>query len=162
MEVQLREIQTSEEAFLQEMLFTAIFVPEGQSPFPKTILNVPEIFRYIEDWGAFSDDMAFVAVCNDELVGAIWGRKFERSNPGYGFVDEHTPEIVIAVKASFRNQGIGSKLIDALSRYYFSKGVAFISLSVDKRNPCRFLYKRKGFVLVEEGDTDLVMKKQLR
>ena len=158
----IREIKHREIQFLREMLYFALYVPEGQPPFPKSIFDNPDISKYIENWSTFPNDLALVAVINDELIGAIWGRTFSSSNAGYGFIDENTPEISMAVKEKLRNQGIGSKLIDEISKTYFSKGIKSISLSVDKRNRAKSLYARKGFIILEDKGVDFTMKKVLQ
>ena len=157
----IREIIHKEIGFLREMLYLALYVPEGQPPFPKSILDNPDISKYIDYWGTLPNDLALVAVFNDELIGAIWGRTFSKSKAGFGFIDENTPEICMAVKGKFRNQGIGSKLIDEISKIYFSKGFKLISLSVDKQNRAKLLYLRKGFIIVEDEGVDFTMKKIL-
>ncbi|MCK4662835.1 MAG: GNAT family N-acetyltransferase [Bacteroidales bacterium] len=158
----IREIKHKEIDFLREVLYMALYVPEGQPPFPKSVLDNPDISKYIDYWGTFPNDLALVAVFNDELIGAIWGRTFISHKVGYGFIDENTPEISMAVKEKFRNQGIGAKLIDEISKMYFSKGIKLISLSVDKRNRAKLLYVRKGFVLVKDNGTAVTMKKILK
>ena len=158
----IRKIKHKETDFLKEMLYMALYVPEGQPPFLKSILDNPDISKYIDHWGTLSNDLALVAVFNDELIGAIWGRTFSSSKAGFGFIDENTPEICMAVKEKFRNQGIGTKLIDEISKIYFSKGIKSISLSVDKQNKAKLLYLRKGFIIVEDKDADFTMKKILR
>ena len=163
MNILIRKIKQNEIGFLREMLYLALYVPEGEPPFPKSILDNPDISKYIDNWGTLPNDLALVAVINNELIGTIWGRTFSKSNAGYGFIDENTPEISMAVKGKFRNRGIGTKLIDEISKMYFSKGVKSISLSVDKRNKASFLYKRKGFFVVgEDEDKDFIMKKILK
>ena len=158
----IREIKHKETDFLKEMLYLALYVPEGQPPFPKSILDNPDISKYIDNWGTLPNDLALVAVFNDELIGAIWGRTFSKSNAGFGFIDENTPEICMAVKEKFRNRGIGTKLIDEISKIYFSKGIKSISLSVDKQNKAKLLYIKKGFFVVEiDKDKDFIMKKNL-
>ena len=157
----IREIKHKEIDFLREMLYMAIYVPKGQPPFPKSILEHPDISKYIDHWGTLPNDLALVAVFNNELIGAIWGRTFSSSKAGYGFIDENTPEISMAVKEKFRNQGIGTKLIDEISKIYFSKGIKSISLSVDKQNRAKLLYLRKGFIIVENEGADFTMKKIL-
>lgn len=139
----------------------ALYVPEGESPFPKSILDNPDISKYIDHWGTLPNDLALVAVFNEKLIGSIWGRTFNGLNPGYGFIDENTPEISMAVKKEFRNQGIGTKLIDEISKKYFLKGIKSISLSVDKRNRAESFYTRKGFIAVADKGTAVTMKKIL-
>ncbi|MCD4833087.1 MAG: GNAT family N-acetyltransferase [Bacteroidales bacterium] len=157
----IREIKHKETDFLREILYLALYVPKGQSPFPKSILDNPDISKYIDHWDTLPNDIALVAIFNEELIGAIWGRTFSRSNAGYGFIDENTPEICMAVKEKFRNQGIGAKLIDEISKIYFSKGIKSISLSVDKQNRAKLLYLRTGFIIVEDEGVDFTMKKIL-
>ena len=157
----IREIKHKEIGFLREALYIALYVPEGQPPFSKSVLDNPDISKYIDQWGTLPNDLALVAVFKNELIGAIWGRTFSSSKAGYGFIDENTPEISMAVKEEFRNQGIGTKLIDEISKIYLSKGIKSISLSVDKRNRAKLFYVRKGFILVEAKGTAIIMKKIL-
>ena len=158
----IREIKHKEIDFLREVLYMALYVPEGQPPFPKSVLDNPDISKYIDHWGTLPNDLALVAVLNGELIGAIWGRTFISPKVGYGFIDENTPEISMAVKKNFRTQGIGGKLVDEISKIYFSKGIKLISLSMAKRNRAKSLYERKGFVPVEDKDTAVIMKKILK
>ena len=65
-------------------------------------------------------------------------------------------------KGKFRNQGIGTKLIDEISKIYFSKGFKSISLSVDKLNRAKLLYLKKGFIIVKDEGDDFIMKKILK
>ena len=157
----IREIKQNEIYFLKEMLYLALYVPEGKSPFPKSIIENPDISKYIDHWGTLPNDIALVAVFNEKLIGAVWGRTFNSLKPGYGFIDENTPEISMAVKKEFRNQGIGAKLIDEITGIYSSRGIKSISLSVDKRNRAKSLYARKGFIAVTDKDTAVTMKKIL-
>lgn len=90
----IREIKHKEIGFLSEVLYMALYVPEGQPPFPKSILDNPDISKYIDHWGTLPNDLALVAVSNDELIGAIWGRTFNSSKAGYGFIDENTQSTV--------------------------------------------------------------------
>jgi ribosomal protein S18 acetylase RimI-like enzyme len=85
-------------------------------------------------------------------VGAAWFRLFSAAEPGYGFVDEATPELAIAVVPSKRGHGIGDELLQALLAKAEAAGYGRLSLSVEPGNPARKLYERHGFEVVDEGD----------
>jgi len=97
-----------------------------------------------------------------QLVGAIWGRLLTNENKGFGYIDDNTPELSMAVKNEYRNQGIGTELIKAITSEYQKIGVNNLSLSVDKANNASDLYKRLGFEIVEETETSWTMKKKIR
>jgi GNAT superfamily N-acetyltransferase len=73
-----------------------------------------------------------------------------RSGLRYGFVDERTPELSVAVLAAHRGKGIGSRLVDGLLQ-----GVRATSLSCDPANPAWRLYVRLGFEPLPDGRTML-------
>ncbi|OJJ17941.1 hypothetical protein BKI52_29230 [marine bacterium AO1-C] len=157
-----RKIASEEISFLREMLYESLFVPEGAEPFDKSILEQPQIARYIQGWGNSPNDVACVAVSAEgNLIGAIWGRTFTKEAPGYGFVDEQTPEIGMAVKEGYRSQGIGTQLISEITQVYQDMGVEALSLSVNKQNKAKYLYEILGFETVRENGDTLVMKKEL-
>ena len=162
MNILYRGIKKEEYQFLEEMLYEALFVPPGQPEFPKSIIENPDIKKYIKNWNQKEDDLAIVGVKNDELVGAIWGRKFKKEKKGYGFIDENTPEISMAVRSEYRNQGIGTSLINQIENKYSEIGISKLSLSVDKLNPAKKLYERCGYKLFEEQETAITMFKQIK
>ena len=84
-------------------------------------------------------------------VGAAWYRVFRAAEPGYGYVDEQTPELAIAVVPSKRGHGIGEELLQALLVKARAAGYERLSLSVEPGNPARKLYERHGFEVVDEG-----------
>ncbi len=47
----IRPISDGEERLLEDFLYEAIFVPEGISAPPKSIINQPELQVYIADFG---------------------------------------------------------------------------------------------------------------
>lgn len=160
MNILIRELEVSEINFLQDMLYKAIFVPVGNDPLPKSIVQRPELKKYYQNWG-LENDLAFVAEKNGELIGIAWSRIFKASNKGYGFVDENTPEVSISVQPEHRNQGIGTRLLRSIIHETISRGTEKISLSTDKRNKAVNLYKREGFEVVKENDVDFIMVKSL-
>jgi GNAT superfamily N-acetyltransferase len=106
---------TREDAeFLKTMLFEAArWNPDWPFEPMETVLAEPMLVRYHEDWGRPGDGGA-VAELDGVPVGACWYRVFTADEPGYGFVDEETPELAIAVVPSRRGRGIGEALLDAL------------------------------------------------
>ncbi|WP_299523707.1 GNAT family N-acetyltransferase [Winogradskyella sp.] len=157
----IRKLRDTESDFLAEMLYEAIFIPEGHDPLPKEILKEKSLSKYFENWGKDKFDIALVVESDNELVGAIWGRLFTGESKGFGYVDNKTPEISMAVQHEYRNQGIGTELINAIASEYQRINVDYLSLSVDKANKAANLYKRHGFEIVAENKTDWTMKKQI-
>src|SRR5206468_11001958 len=69
--------------------------------------------RYVENWGR-PGDVALIATEGGHPIGAAWFRLFGKPAPGYGFVDEATPELTVAVVPSRRKHGVGKELVDEL------------------------------------------------
>jgi ribosomal protein S18 acetylase RimI-like enzyme len=156
----IRKAEISEIWFLEEMLYESLYVTIGEPALPRSIIFEPEIYKYIKNWGR-PYDCACVALNNDELIGVIWGRLFSSPEIGYGYFNDETPEIGIAVKSEFRSRGIGTRLIEAISQEYLKMNIEAISLSVDKRNKALNLYVRTGFEIVAENGTTWTMRKIL-
>ena len=116
--------------------------------------------RYVENWGR-PGDAAVVALDEGFPVGAAWYRLFKENAQGYGFVDERTPELSIAVVPSKRGHGFGGELMDALLARARAEGFTSISLSVDKMSPAVHLYERYGFANVGVGDSAITMRAEL-
>jgi ribosomal protein S18 acetylase RimI-like enzyme len=105
--------------------------------------------RYVEAWGR-EGDVALIATERGHRVGAAWFRLFPASAPGYGFVDEETPELTIAIVPSRRGRGLGEELLSSLLEQARKEGRARISLSVEPDNPAIRLYEQHGFAKVGE------------
>lgn len=136
---------------LWEMLYAASFAMDEPKP-PRGAVNRPEIRRYLWGWGR-PGDHALVAECQGHRVGAAWYRLFPTADPGYGFVDEHTPELSIAVAPRARGHGIGRLLLDRLHEVAREDGFTALSLSVGRSNTAaRSLYERCGFEVVQADD----------
>ena len=116
--------------------------------------------RYVDNWGR-PGDLALIAHETGNRVGAAWFRLFRGSEPGYGFVDEYTPELSIAVVPSRRRHGLGQELMDALVDAARIGGYGAVSLSVEADSPAVAFYERNGFAEVREQDGGVVMRKTL-
>ena len=158
----IRRLTPSEQQFLEEMLYQSLYVPEGVEPFPREVLSRPEVSKYVAGWGR-AGDMGFVAVDGGggELVGAAWLRLLAGAEKGYGYVDDETPELGMAVMPGHRGRGVGSGLLDRLLE---SAGGVYrkVCLSVSADNPARRLYERVGFERVGGAGSSLTMIKRLR
>jgi GNAT superfamily N-acetyltransferase len=115
--------------------------------------------RYTENWGR-PGDLALIAMEGGHPIGAAWLRRFTAASPGYGFVDEQTPELTIAVVPSRRRHGVGQELLDALTERAQAEGHAAVSLSVERDSPAVAFYRRNGFDEVGENAGALTMVKR--
>ncbi|KHE69386.1 GNAT family N-acetyltransferase [Halobacillus sp. BBL2006] len=144
--------------FLREMLYQAIYVPEGQERPSRNIIERPEIAKYLNGWGR-DGDIAFIAIDEDKPVGAVWTRLFDDRNQTYGYINEHTPVLsCMAVSPEYRGDGIGTLLLSKMMEKVRSEGYESISLSVDPGNPARRLYERYGFEKVGINGTSWDME----
>jgi ribosomal protein S18 acetylase RimI-like enzyme len=116
--------------------------------------------RYAENWGR-PGDVALIATETGHRVGAAWFRLFRATAPGYGFIDEDTPELTIAVVPSRRKHGVGRELMDELLKRAAEEGHDAISLSVEKDSPAVSFYERQGFERVGESRGAVTMRRAL-
>lgn len=151
-----RPLARADQPFLWEMLYQAIYVPPHMLPPARSIIEHPEIARYVEGWGRV-DDMGVAAIDANEPVGAAWLRLMVGPDRGYGYVDDRTPELSVAVLPGYRGQGLGTQMLEWLLRAARAKYPA-VSLSVSMDNPARRLYERLGFEAVSSDSTALTMK----
>ena len=158
----VRTMEKSDYACLNEFLYQAIFIPDGEKLPPRTIINDPEIFIYIKDFGNKSGDLGVVAEQNGQVVGAAWTRIIS----AYGHLDNSTPELAISILPEFRGYGIGTKLMNKLFELLKENGYRQTSLSVQKDNPAVRFYQRLGYEIAQEkldhvGHEDYLMIKAL-
>jgi GNAT superfamily N-acetyltransferase len=118
------------------------------------------VSRYVDRWGR-PGDTAVVALEGATPVGAAWFRLYRPEEPGFGFVNEKTPELSVAVVPSRRHHGYGSKLLTELLACARQAGYETISLSVEDNNPARHLYERYGFSEIAKSDNNVTMHAEL-
>ena len=150
----IRPATKDDDAFLKTMMYEAArWNPDWPREPMAEVLDEPILRRYHEAWGRPGDG-GMVAEIDGEPVGAAWYRLFTADAPGYGFVDERTPELSIAVAPLHRRKGIGGTLLRAAMVNAREEGYQTLSLSVAVHNRSRMLYQRVGFEKVgEEGDS---------
>jgi GNAT superfamily N-acetyltransferase len=152
--VNIRPTTPQDAEFLKTMLYEAArWNPDWPTEPIETVLAEPVLVRYHEGWGRPGDGGA-VAELDEVPIGAAWYRQFTPDAPGYGFVDEKTPELSIAVQPLHRRKGIGEALIRAAKVQAREEGFQAVSLSVAVHNRSRMMYQRSGFEKVaEDGDS---------
>ena len=141
----IRQIKREEYPVLEDFLYHSIFLPPGIGPLPRSIIFEPPIFVYIKDFGG-KDDCGVLAEQGGQIIGMAWTRII----PGYGHIDDKTPELAISVLPDFRGKGIGSKIMESLFDLLRERGYRQTSLSVQKGNPALRFYKRLGYEITGE------------
>ena len=151
----IRKASGRDAPFLRDMVKHAYYWRWGE---PETA-DVPAS-RYVEGWGR-PGDRGLILIDESFPVGAAWYRLFTADRPGYGFLDEETPELTIAVVPSRRGRGFGAELLTALLEQAREDGHSSLSLSVEKDNPAVKLYERFGFRPMKEMGATVVMRADL-
>lgn len=154
--VALRRATAEDVGFLRDMLVAAADWRTGHpSRTVAEVMSEPSLAHYIADWPS-PGDVGVLAEA-DVPMGAAWWRFFSADDPGYGFVDSDTPEVSVGVRARFRGQGIGKRLLELLIQYAVLERIPALSLSVEPDNYAVRLYKGLGFEVVADGGGSLTM-----
>jgi len=157
----VRPATDADAAFLETMLFEAFFWDPGMTRPPfETFRAQPEVAILLAGWGR-PGDRAVVAVASGAPAGAAWYRLWTAATHSYGFVDEATPEIGIAVDGAHRRRGLGRALLRALIAAARADSHPALSLSVSPANPARRLYESEGFRKVGESGTSWTLRLDL-
>ncbi|MCH5196428.1 MAG: GNAT family N-acetyltransferase [Oscillospiraceae bacterium] len=153
MEYIIRKIKTNEYSTLENFLYEAIFVPKGASAPPKEIIYKPELQVYIADFGKRKGDIGLVAEVDNKIVGAVWVRIMD----DYGHIDNETPSFAISLYKEYRNYGIGTAMMKEMLNMLNQAGYKQASLAVQKKNYAVKMYKKVGFIIVDENDEEYIM-----
>jgi len=147
----LRPVSRSDVRFLRDMLRHAYhwrLSEDAERP----------VYRYVRNWGR-PGDAGVIALEGAHAYGAAWYRLFTADEPGFGFVDEKTPELTIAVVPSRRGKGAGKELLEALLERARADGFKAVSLSTDERQVP--WYEGFGFETVAATPHAVTMIKRL-
>lgn len=154
-QVTLRPLVPAEDGLLAEATLGNLNW-SGQRFTMQDVLERPEFRHYtrlVPDRG----DFGFVAEREGEPIGVGWAQVLPAGDPGYGFVDETTPEVSLWVKQPFRGRGLGRILLRRLQQEAGRRGTARLSLSVEGGNDARRLYASEGFIDLAGREQDGVM-----
>lgn len=157
MDFKIRFISEEEVGVLEDFLYEAIYVPEGESAPSRSIINQPELQVYISDFGKEKDDIGMVAEADGQIIGAVWVRIMN----DYGYIDNNTPSFAISVYKDYRGLGTGTDLMKEMLRVLKARGYKQASLSVQKANYAVRMYQKVGFQIVDENEEEYIMLCQL-
>ena len=152
-DVCIRKMEVHEYPLLKDFLYEAIFVSKDDVAPARSILLQPELKLYYEGFGEKREDVCFVAVMENHIIGACWIRCMK----DYGYVDDTTPSLAMSLYKAYRSKHIGTKLMHAMLGYAKENSIAQLSLSVQKENYAYNMYKKLGFQIVEEKEDEYIM-----
>lgn len=148
----IRELNSNEYNVLEDFLYEAIFIPEGETLPPRSIIDQPELQIYIHEFGKENDN-ALVAEIDGKIVGAVWTRIMN----DYGHIDNDTPSFAIALYKEYRGLGIGTEMMKHMLKILKKKGFEKASLAVQQANYAVKMYQQVGFEIVEESEEEYIM-----
>ena len=155
--MKIRELKMSEAELLKDFLYEAIFIPEGVEPPDRSIIELPELRLYYEDFGKGKADLCLVCEEDGRVVGAVWTRIMN----DYGHVDDDTPSFAISLYKEYRGRGIGTRMMNEMLALLKEKGYKQASLAVQKANYAVRMYEKVGFKTVGENEEEYIMVREL-
>ncbi|MCL2842215.1 MAG: GNAT family N-acetyltransferase [Oscillospiraceae bacterium] len=155
----VREMRVTDIPQMEDFLYYAIFQPPGTEPLPREVIFQPDIHIYIDkfDPTATPGDCGVVAEIGGKPVGMAWVRII----PGFGHIDDSTPELAISVLPEHRGLGLGTKLMERLFVLLREREYTRTSLAVQTKNPACKFYRRLGYQVVKEKEEEFLMVKEL-
>ena len=146
--IETRPVEGHDVEFLWEMVYWAAHVDEDDGVGRDDIRRDPDLIGHVDGWGR-EGDLGVVAEVDGRPIGAAWLRLFVPGVSDFSvFVDDRTPELVIAVTPNALGRGIGSLLL----RELFDRADGLhetVVLSSRADNPAVRLYERFGFVVID-------------
>ncbi len=157
MSVIIRKLREDETGLLKDFLYEAIFIPEGAEPPDRSIVDLPELALYYENFGDGPADNCLAAEAGGRVVGAVWSRIME----DYGHVDDQTPSLAISLCRECRGRGIGTEMMRRMLELLRDQGWKRASLAVQKANPAVRMYRAVGFRTAFENAEEYIMVREL-
>lgn len=139
----LRPLLAADQSRLWHWLHVALWDPPPAGLRPIAVLDDPRVRIYAEDWGR-PGDIGRVAVVAGVDAGACWLRLIAEG-AGLAHVDEHTPQLGIALEPEYQRKGYGTLLMRATLHAAWDHGYPQVSLTVHPENPAIAMYEACGF-----------------
>ncbi len=151
--MEIRKLKNTETELLKDFLYEAIYIPDGIQPPERSIIELPELSIYYENFGNGPADNCLVAEVDGKVVGAVWTRIMN----DYGHVDDDTPSFAISLYKEYRGKGIGTELMRRMLELLKDQGYKKASLAVQKANYAVRMYEKVGFKIIDENDEEYIM-----
>ena len=151
--MKIRKLRDDETELLKAFLYEAIYIPDGIQPPERSIIELPELVIYYENFGNGPADNCLAAEVDGKVVGAVWTRIMN----DYGHVDDDTPSFAISLYKEYRGRGIGTKLMRRMLELLKEQGYKKASLAVQKANYAVRMYEAVGFRTVDENAEEYIM-----
>jgi ribosomal protein S18 acetylase RimI-like enzyme len=144
MNTQLYFLRSSEHFIVKELLQYAARLDKSA----ETLDERPDLEQYHRNYGNYNGDVGVYAIVDHKVAGGAWVRMLLN---GFGHVDNATPELMLAVLPEYRDQGLGTQLMQQLFTEA-EKIYSQLSLSVQEGNPAVKFFEQLGFTKVEGSD----------
>ena len=151
--MEIRKLKNTETELLKDFLYEAIYIPDGMQPPERSIIELPELSIYYENFGNGPADNCLAAEVDGKVVGAVWTRIMN----DYGHVDDDTPSFAISLYKEYRGRGIGTELMCRMLKLLKDQGYKKASLAVQKANYAVRMYEKVGFKIIDENDEEYIM-----
>ena len=143
-----RTLAPSDQEALWHWLHVALWDPPPAGLRPIEVLALPGVRIYAQSWGQ-AGDVGVVAQVDGVDAGACWMRCVPNGQ-GLAYIDEHTPQLGIALEPAYQHRGYGRPLMQAALAAAARQGYQQVALTVHPENPARLMYQRCGFQQVGE------------
>ncbi len=112
------------------------------------------------DWGRPGDN-GMISFEGETFAGAAWSRQYKVGEVP-GAVEKEIPALAIGILPTYRNLGIGTRLLERLVEVVKLDGVEGLTLGVERANtPARRFYESFGFSYLDRSDGSLMMTMKL-
>lgn len=144
MNQELYFLRSSEQYLAKELLYYVTGLDKSND----SLDNYPQLEQYERHYGTYGGDIGVYIMADGKVAGGAWVRILAN---GFAYVNDDTPELAFGVKPEFRNQGIGTAIMNQLF-IEVSKVFSQMSLSVRQDSPAISLYEGLGFTKIEGSE----------
>ena len=144
MNIDLYFLRSFEQNIATELLSYAF----GFDDNPLELDTYPSLRIYDRFYGLSRTDVGVYAMVDNKIAGGAWVRLLKGDakgqGKGYAYLDDETPELILAVKPEFRNLGLATKIMEQLLTEV-SQSFDQISLSLPVDSQALAFFERLGF-----------------